>query len=272
MNINFSTLIQKIFPLLGIIFITYIISNILFFYLPKKGVNFIQNNSYNLSYYNYSGYYSNFKVKKEPKNKQVKNIESLSSYILKAIYSTFDNEGWVVIEEKTGNKKNYILTQNDKIKGYTLKKLFKTYIIFEKNNKEFKLTLNNSTNSNLNLKTVTNTNVQNIIVNDNGLVQVNRDYLNSYVNNIDKIWNNIAINEVREGNKITGFRVDNINKDSAFATIGLKKGDIIKTINNNALNSYAAAFKAYNNINETQYLNIEILRNNQIMELNYEIN
>ena len=47
--------------------------------------------------------------------------------------------------------------------------------------------------------------------------------------------------------------------------------DIIKSVNNSVLESYADAFKVYNNMENTKYLNMEILRNNEIVELNYEI-
>ena len=60
-------------------------------------------------------------------------------------------------------------------------------------------------------------------------------------------------------------------QNSVFEKLGLKANDVIKSINNNSLNSYADAFNVYNNIGDTKYLNIEILRNNEVMELNYEI-
>ena len=53
--------------------------------------------------------------------------------------------------------------------------------------------------------------------------------------------------------------------------MGLKEGDIIKSVNNSVLGSYADAFKVYNDVGNIKYLNIEILRNNELMELSYEI-
>ena len=88
---------------------------------------------------------------------------------------------------------------------------------------------------------------------------------------MEKIWNNISIKEIQNENKIEGFKIERINKDSAFAKLGLKEGDIIKSVNNSVLESYADAFKVYNNMENTKYLNMEILRNNEIVELNYEI-
>lgn len=105
---------------------------------------------------------------------------------------------------------------------------------------------------------------------ENGAV-VKREYLNSYISNVEKIWSNISIQELKNGDKIEGFKIENINKDSVFEKLGLKKGDVIKSVNNNVLSSYAEAFKVYNNIENTKYLNIEILRNNEVVELNYEI-
>ena len=82
---------------------------------------------------------------------------------------------------------------------------------------------------------------------------------------------NTFTQEIQNENKIEGFKIERINKDSAFAKLGLKEGDIIKSVNNSVLESYADAFKVYNNMENTKYLNMEILRNNEIVELNYEI-
>ena len=43
-------------------------------------------------------------------------------------------------------------------------------------------------------------------------------------------------------------------------------------VNDSVLSSYADAFKIYNNIGNTKYINMEILRDNEVVELNYEIN
>ena len=89
---------------------------------------------------------------------------------------------------------------------------------------------------------------------------------------MDKIWNNIEIIEIKNGEIIDGFKINRVNKDSVFSKIGLKEGDIIKMVNNSVLSSYADAFKIYNNMENSKYINMQILRNNEVMELNYEIN
>ena len=271
MNIDFNKLIQKLIPYSFLLLLAYLISTILFVYLPKDGVDFIDNSTQNLEYKKYDGFYSNAKpiIKKKEIKKVVKQ-ETLSLYTLKAIYSTTSNSGWVTIENKK-NSKSYILSQFEELDGYILTKLYKNYVVLEKQAKEYRLEISqtnkkvayNVTNNNDNI-------TENIVVNGNSVV-IKRDFLNSYVKDIDKVWNNISINEIRTNGNLDGFKVMRVAKKSVFGKLGLKKNDIIKSINNNILTSYADAFKVYNNIGNTKYLNLEILRNNEILELNYEI-
>jgi type II secretion system protein C len=271
MTINSNTLVQKLTPYIIIVLIAYLLNTIIFSFLPKSGVDFIEQSNTSLGYTKYSGFYSqiNSNEKEEVVKIEKKDIQTLSKYNLTAIYSTSSNGGWISLEDKT---KSYILSQWEDINGYILTKLYKNYVIFEKSAKEYRLDMKQkndaisyevTSNSNSNIK-------ENIIVKDD-VVQINRDYLNSYVTDIEKVWNNIAIKEVMNNDKIEGFKVFKVKKDSVFSKLGLKEGDVIKAVNNNVLASYADAFNVYNQINNTKYLNIEILRNNEVMELNYEI-
>ncbi|QKF68002.1 type II secretion/transformation system, C protein [Arcobacter venerupis] len=271
MNINFNTLFHKSLPFIYIILLAFLINSVIFFYLPKSGVDFIKNNSLFLDYKKYA-FYSNIKnIEKKVDDTNSKQIvQTLSKYNLKAIYFRSNDEGWITIEEKSGDK-SYILAQGEQIDGYTLFRLFKNYILFIKDNKEFKLEIKEEIGGNSSFSEPLNNQNQEIVIKNNGAI-ISRDYLNSYTSNIEKIWENIAIDEIKNDNKVEGFKISKITKNSVFEKIGLKEGDIIKTINNNALNSYGDAMKVYNNIKDTTYLNIEVLRKNELVELNYEIN
>jgi general secretion pathway protein C len=272
MNIDFNKLIQKSIPYTFVILLAYLSATIIFIYLPKTGVDFIQKNSNNsLIYKKYDGFYSTVRktVRKKEVKKQKKK-QTLEKYDLKAIYSTTSNAGWITIEESS-NKKSHILSQFDEIDGYLLTKLYKNYVLFEKAAKEYRLDIKQDTqNIKYELEQTVDNIKENLII-SNDTVTVKRNYLNSYINDIDKVWNNISINEIKKNGVLDGFKISSVAKKSVFGKLGLKKGDIIKSINNNVLTSYADAFKVYNNINNTKYLNLEILRNNEIMELNYEI-
>lgn len=264
MNINFNKLLQNLMPFLYVIFMAYILSVLVFFFLPKNGVEFVLDKSSNLEYRKYS-FYSNTKKTEDKTLKENKTIQTLDKYQLKAIYYVNSNKGWITVQEKAGNK-SHILSHGEEIDGYVLNELFFDYVIFIKNEKEYKLEITKSSITNFEI----NKPSKELTQKDNGAV-VNRNYLNSYITNIDKIWDNIAIIEVKNGNNIDGFKIEKIKKDSVFSKLGLKEGDIIKTVNNNSLNSYAEAFKVYNDIGNVRHLNMEVLRNNEIVELNYEI-
>lgn len=272
MNTSSNKLIQKLISLSFVILCAYILSTILFVYLPKTGVDFIEDANTNLEYKKYDGFYKNVKTNEPIVQKRVEKVETqtLSSFILKGIYSTSSNAGWVILENKIKNK-SHILSQYDEVEGYILTKLYKNYVLFEKEAKEYRLDIKSSEN---NVKYEISKKVDGIkeeIKVDGNDIKIKRDYLNSYVKDIDKVWNNISINEIRKDGKIEGFKVGSVNKNSVFGKLGLIQGDIIKSINNKVISSYADAFKIYNNINNTKYLNIEIIRNNETMELNYEI-
>lgn len=268
MNINFNNLFQKVKPFVYIILFAYLLGVVFFFYLPKNGADFIQNQSLFLDYKKYN-FYSNIKKTQEEEKKVEQNSNSilnLSKYELKAVYYTSSLKGWISIEDK-GNNESYILKNGEQIDGYELFEIFKNHVIFKKNSKEYKLEIKEKEISNYDMNQSNN---EEINIKNNGAI-VSREYLNSYLTNMEKIWNNISIKEIQNENKIEGFKIERINKDSAFAKLGLKEGDIIKSVNNSVLESYADAFKVYNNMENTKYLNMEILRNNEIVELNYEI-
>ena len=270
MNINFNLLFKKLLPFIYLVVVAFLLANIIFLFLPKNGIDFVNEKYSSLDYQKYN-FYSKIKTEKKDEKESfsaTKEIQTLAKYNLKAIYYINNKTGWITIEETSGDK-SYILSQNEEIDGYILLKLFQNYVIFEKNKKEFKLELNEK--ESIDKYEIQNNSNQEIIQKDRGAV-VNREYLNSYISNVDKIWNNISINEIKNGDKIEGFKITKINKNSVFSKLGLQEGDVIKSINNKVLDSYSEAFNIYNNMGNVMDLNMEILRNNEVMELNYEIN
>jgi len=269
MNTVFNKIIQKSIPYMFIFLFAYILSTIAFIYLPRNGVEFVNESNSYLEYRKYDGFYS--KVSKKVIEKKEQKVEqTLLNYALKAIYSTTSNSGWITIEN-IKNQESYILSQNEDIDGYILIKLYKNHVIMEKDKKQYRLDITQIDKKVSYDLTDTRNNTKSNVVLDGSIVKVKRNYLNTYVKDVNKIWNNIEIKEIKSNGKIDGFKVNKVVKGSVFEKLGLEKNDIIKSINNNILSSYSDAFKVYNNINNTKYLNIEILRNNEIMELNYEI-
>ena len=275
MNINSSNFIKALMPYIVVILLGYLFSNITFIFLPKYSVEYKLEDNLILKYRVFNIKHSLDgdkvvvkKVRSKPKKQEYKLLANIK---LIAIYATTNHKGWITIED---NKNiTHILSCNDLYRGYKLNKIFNTYVIFTKNNQEYKLSLkqeNKNTNYSITKIDKEEKQVEKIII-DDGKVTVKRDYVNKYINNFNKIWKDISINEVFKNSKINGFKVTRIRSNSVFSKLGLRQGDILKEVNNIELKSYNDAFKIYKKINKINNLHIKVLRNNQEVELDYEI-
>jgi general secretion pathway protein C len=275
MNINYNSLFKALIPYLIVILAAILLDFILYLYLPKTAQNYEIKNENSLEYKRFE-IQRVFKVKriKQVKKKVLKkeNYTILNNINLLAIYAMNNNSGYIIIQERNRNE-TIILSKDENFKNYKLKEIYRKYVIFIKNKKEYKLSINDERKSKKyqiikeenSIKTVTDINVY------NDKVTIKRELINNYIENFDKIWQDISISEVKTLNGIDGFKVNSIKKNTAFDRIGLKKYDIIKSINNIKLKSYNDAFKIYKKINKIKSLNIEILRNNKPLEVYYEI-
>ena len=276
MNINFSKIFETILPFIYMVIFIYLFSTVLFFFLPKSGVTFLDSNKAVLDYKRYEFYIKSLDMI-DNKDFSIQNsTQTLDKYELKAIVST-KSGGLVIIEEKAGAKENLILSVGQKINGYLLKKVYKNHIVFTKNNQEYflkiddeKLTNFNSKNNNISSEHLDNNNNNDIFIKDN-IITISKMQIDTYLSNIEKIRNSIILTEVIGVGSIEGFRVERIMNDD-FNKLGLQDGDIIKTINSKKLSSYEDLSRSFDNIGNIRYISIEILRNNEIMGLNYEIN
>jgi general secretion pathway protein C len=276
MNTNYFNLIKYLISIIITISIAYFINSILYFILPKYNIN-QQPSTHNALEYRKFYIKESFKLPKQNKlykHKVTKQeYKFLSNIILKAIYSTGKEAGWIIVQDET--TKTTIMSIDNTFKGYKLYKIFTTYVVFRKNLIEYKLSLINKKQQ-LQYK-IQKTNFENkrieeeISINGDN-IEISRGYLNSYINDFDKIWKDIAINEHKDKNgKIDGFEIKKIKLNSVYSKLGLKKHDIIKSVNNIMLKNYNDAFGIYKKINNLENLNILILRDNTPMELNYEI-
>lgn len=279
LNINYSLIVKNIILILSTILVAYLLNTALYIYLPKASPEYPIKSLDNLEYKRYD-VKNAFKVKaiKKEEVKEVvvkkKEYPFLSNIILSAVYAMDSNGGFIIISEK-GRNDTYLLGIDDEFKGYKLSKIFAKYVIFTKNGKEYKLSMLIN-NKKVEYEIVSETNdtesdLEDGIEVDDDKVSIKKDLINDYIENFDKIWTDISIKEVVTANGIDGFKIRGIRKDTVFEKLGLKKGDIIKSINNIELKSYNDAFKIYKQINKIKNFNFKILRNGAEEEINYEI-
>lgn len=206
-------------------------------------------------------------------------LSDIHSFKLLAVYHSNDQ---IVITVSKSNKTS-VLVRGDKIDGYVLDDATAQEAIFLREGKSYRIRLIESAKNLGGKSSVKYISDQpknpgeqpapkGEVTDTGGLTIVDRTLLDHYSKNMDDIWNNIGIGEIKEGNAIKGFRVNFVKKGSDFSKLGLRRGDVIKSINGQELNSYNSAFEIYKNIDTMDGLTLMIKRGKEEMELKYEIN
>jgi len=272
-----SSLMKILFKLLILLLVAKSITLGLWWYLPNDGVDIKVKNNYQPKYQRV--YFSNMLLKTaakketQPKESETQTVTSesfsgisITNMLLKGLYGT-SSKAFVIVAMKAKPKKTEILSIGDVFKGYTLKSITSNSAIFEKESKNYILTLDKSVRANdpkmmsKSAKTTTK-----------GKLGVSRKDIAYFAKNPKQIWRDISIKEVKDGKKILGFKVTKIKRRSKFANLGLQKGDLIIKANNVKLESYKDALALYKNIDKLDAIQIVVMRDNQEVELVYDLN
>ena len=213
------------------------------------------------------------KVKKRVSAGGIKDIELL------AVYNASDTTVVTVMYKR----KTKVLGRGEEINGFMLEGAGSTYAMFSKNGKLFRVDLIKGKKGSGygSIRPISESAApkpksasvpQGEIVDAGDHMIVDKSLLEHYANNMDDIYKNIGITEVKEGNALKGFKITFVKRGSPFAKLGVRRGDIIKSINGQEINSYNAAFNVYKNIGDVENLTLVIQRGKEEMELEYEIN
>jgi len=212
-------------------------------------------------------------TRKQPVRQASGNIKDIK---LLAIYNASD----ATVVTVAYKSKTKVLSRGDNINGFILEGAGNDFATFSKQSKTYKVhLLKGKASSTSSVKTIKTTGIKAKSVAVKGDVTdagdhkiIDRALLEHYAKNMDDIYKNIGIGEVREGKNLAGFRITFVRKDSPFAKLGVRRDDVIKSINGQEINSYNAAFGVYKNIQNIDNLTLVIQRGKEEMELEYEIN
>ncbi len=216
-----------------------------------------------------------------PLKKQPTNIAgSIKDITLLAIYNSKDTTV-ITVEHK---KKSKVLARGDEINGFVLEGAGNNFATFSKDTKTYRVNLvksKRSTGTSSSIKSSSKTvsssskdssKIEGEVTDAGDHKIIDKSLFDHYAKNMDDIYKNIGIAEVKQGGKIKGFRITFVRRGSPFAKLGVKRGDVIKSINGQEINSYNAAFETYKNIQNVENLTMVIKRGKEEMELEYEIN
>jgi general secretion pathway protein C len=244
-------------------------------WLPTSGVEHAEDKGAKALYY---------RVKLSPNEapvptttkKPLQTAGSIKDIKLLAIYNASDVTV-VTVEHK---RKTKVLAKGEAINGFVLEGAANDYATFSKNAKTYNIALFMSTKGDKAITsakpsstaTQTESKVIGDVVNAGDHKIVDKSLIDHYAKNMDDIYKNIGIEEVKKGNDLQGFRISFVRKGSPFSKLGVKKGDVIKAINGQKIDSYNAAFGVYKNISNINNLTLVIERDKEEMELEYEVN
>jgi general secretion pathway protein C len=208
--------------------------------------------------------------------KPVQTAGSIKDIKLLAIYNASDITV-VTVEHK---RKTKVLAKGEEINGFVLEGAGSNYATFSKNAKMYKIHLIISTKGDDTIKSTKSSSssvstvnkVEGDVVDAGDHKIIDKSLVDHYAKNMDDIYKNIGISEVKKGNDLQGFRISFVRKGTPFAKLGVKRGDVIKAINGQKIDSYNAAFDVYKNISNIDNLTLVIERGKEEMELEYEVN
>ena len=195
---------------------------------------------------------------------------------LLAVYNASDVTV-VTVEYKRATK---VLAKGEAINGFVLEGAGSNYATFSKDAKTYQIDLIVSRKGAGSIKnsqpsaasTSSADQVQGEVIDAGDRKIVDRSLLDHYAKNMDDIYKNIGIREIKKGKELEGFSISFIRKGSPFAKLGLQRGDVIRSINGQKIDSYNAAFDVYKNIGNIDNLTLVIQRGKEEMELEYEVN
>ncbi|CAA6817177.1 MAG: General secretion pathway protein C [uncultured Sulfurovum sp.] len=207
----------------------------------------------------------------KPKNNKV---TSMRGYKLLGLYNSKET---LVVTVAQGNKSS-ILSKGEKVNGFELISAGNNFAIFKKNAEEFKLALESTKSSkgspvatkSISRASAIKTQSSNSIVEEDGVKRIPKTLLTSYTKDMDKIWKDIGIAQYKNNGRADGFKVNFVKKGSDIEKLGLKRGDILKAVNSEALN-LGSAMGFFNNINDLENLTLTVERNGKSEDLEYEI-
>jgi len=201
---------------------------------------------------------------------------SIRDIKLLAIYNASDVTV-VTVEHK---RKTTVLAKGEAINGFVLEGAGSNYATFSKDSKTYKITLIISTKGDTSVQSAkpspvpvsSASEVEGDVVDAGDHKIIDKSLIDHYATNMDDIYKNIGIKEIKKGGKLEGFSISFVRKGSPFAKLGVKRGDVIKSINGEKIDSYNAAFGVYKNISNIDNLTLVIQRGKEEMELEYEVN
>ncbi len=249
-----------------------------YLYLPERGISIETGRVKSALHYRYRFASDVAPPKVETADqKPVKRAPSIRDIQLVGIYSSKDN--CIVTLLKRG--KSHILSNGEAIDGFVLTGASAREAYFEKDGKAYTLKLFEEKQKNKSsvgtiepaYQTAGDTpeEVDTEISSRDGVKLVPRSLLKSYVSDINKAMKDIGLRPVRRSGQMLGYKVRFIRRGSPLSKLGLRRGDVIKSINGEDIVDFNGPMGILKTADTIEGLSITVVRKNEEKELEYEV-
>ncbi len=202
-------------------------------------------------------------LKKKPIQQKVKHTQSLGNLKLKACYIEKGRE-FVIVNE---GAKTLFIDLESSYKGAKLIEIKRNFATFLKDGEYIELTL---TGKKTPQKSIKKSKKETVLVDK--YINVKRSGFSKYMEDPQKALRDIRFKELKIDKNFAGLKLTFIRKSSFFHKMKLKKGDIIKSVDGNELNSVMDLLPYYNLLKNSTTLLIGVERDGEMKEIIYEIN
>jgi len=171
------------------------------------------------------------------------------------------------------NKENKVLKVGETLLNCTLKKIEKDKVIFNCNSTFIKLPLEKGKIKSIaNKKFDLNKNLSRYKKSKSpeNVFRVNRKQVIDLISS-GKIFYQMAVIPYYKNGKIIGFKVNGVRKNSFVYKMGIRKGDIILSVNDYPIRSMEEGFAAFERLKRASEINIKVLRQGREVTLSYII-
>ena len=105
----------------------------------------------------------------------------------------------------------------------------------------------------------------------NGKYEISRDSIDTVLSNMSALSTDARVVPDFKGGKQRGFKLFSIKPKSVFSKIGLKNGDVLKTVNGYTLSSPDKILEVYGKLKDSEQISIEVLRRGKPRNFEYSI-
>lgn len=104
-----------------------------------------------------------------------------------------------------------------------------------------------------------------------GKYEISRDSIDTVLSNMSALSTDARVVPDFKGGKQRGFKLFSIKPKSVFSKIGLKNGDVLKTVNGYTLSSPDKILEVYGKLKDSEQISIEVLRRGKPKNFEYSI-